>query len=840
MNDYRNLLAHYDKENPMKKQFLMGHLFEVSTISRKIGGKVGLKSSCELIGLLHDFGKYRYEFQLYIKGEYRGRVNHTSAGARLLDYIEENVKKKYGDKVNIKHKIWDLYKEILQYPILSHHGLYDIIDKDYNYRTKIRLSYNNDSDEIRKDLEFFNFINSEYLGANNKSIEDLYYEGLVEFENIYIRLIDMSSKHIKKTDKKKALYFYYGAIIRLLLAILKEADIYDSSNYYRTNKDVVYSEDDLKIIWDQMSDSVENLYASFDDKEKSELDNIRTVLANELYEHSHESQNGVYKLDMPVGAGKTYAALRYAIENSKRFNKSRIFYCTAYLSVLEQNARSIKNVLGEDHILEHHSNIVEDYEGEIDESDQDDYMVYEYLKESWEAPVILTTLVQLSNTMFKGKASNIRRFAKLIDSVILLDEIQSLPNKAVYNFNLMMNFLANIMNCNIIHSTATPPNFDNKDALTYPCFYDDRLNNFGDSITKDLSVFHRVNYHSLLGKDLDISLGTQDIVAHIKSQLENENSILVVLNTKKAVANLYNGLLEDGELLESNCEIIYLTTNLCAKHRLAKIDYLKQRAKDLRSSNSDRKLICISTRLIEAGVDIDFDLVYRSLAGIDSIMQCGGRCNREGEKATKGKLFIFKYDDEKLERLKDIEKQRVASVPALKALEVRGLDDEPIDIEQACDHYFHKLFSNEESDGRLLEYPIYNNDTILDLLTTNPKGSMNYKIEHNKEPDFKLMHGFKTASEEFELIEQNTMTVIVQYKNKDLIDELYKAIEENRFYDIKLILKRLQPYTVNIYKNIEYESYLIKELDGEVYILRKDAYNEEIGMNKSELQTLVY
>lgn len=395
LNDYKNLLAHYDKEDPMKTQFLIGHLFEVSAISRNIGGKVGLKNSCELIGLLHDLGKYRHEFQLYIKGEYRGRVNHTSAGARLLDYIEEMVKKKYSDKSNIKHKIWDLYKEILQYPILSHHGLYDIIDKDFNYRTKIRLNYNSDSNELRNDLEFFNFINSEYREKNNKSIEDLYYEGLIEFEDIYKRLRAMASKHSKKIDKKKALYFYYGALIRLLLAILKEADIYDSSNYYRTNKDVIYSEDDLKIIWDQMSESVENLYASFDDKEKSELDNIRTELANELHEHSYESQNGVYKLDMPVGAGKTYAALRYAIENSKRFNKSRIFYCTAYLSVLEQNARSIKDVLGEDHILEHHSNIVEDYEGEIDESDQDDYMVYEYLKESWEAPVILTTLVQL-------------------------------------------------------------------------------------------------------------------------------------------------------------------------------------------------------------------------------------------------------------------------------------------------------------------------------------------------------------------------------------------------------------------------------------------------------------
>jgi len=848
LEDYYNkLLAHYDTEDPMKKQFLIEHLFYVSKKAKALGVLVKLENSCELIGLLHDFGKYRYVFQLYIKGEYRGNVNHSSLGARMLNHIEHEVKKNNDNANDVNYKLWSLYKEILQYPILSHHGLYDIIDKNSNYRTEIRLAYNNDSSEMEKDLEFCNFLNNEYIKKNDKSIYDLYFEGLIEFEQIYMKLKGMARNIKNDTDKKKekiqrnkALHFYYGSLTRLLLSILKEADIYDSSNYYRTDKDRVYSIDDLNTIWNQMSESVEGLYAKFEDNKKTELDVVRTELANELYEHSLDSSNGAYKLDMPVGAGKTYAALRYAIGNCKEFSKSRIFYCTAFLSVLEQNASSIKGIVGEEYILEHHSNIIDDREEEIDANDQNEYKEYEYLKESWESPVILTTLVQLSNTMFKDKASNIRRFSKLIDSVIIIDEIQSLPTKAIYNFNLMTNFLVNIMNCNIVHSTATPPNLDNEDALMYPCFYEKGLTESTiDNTTKDLSIFHRVDYYSLLGKELDVEFETKDMVNHIKSQIQNEKSALVVLNTKRAVSNIYDELIIDSELLDLDCEIIYLTTNQCARHRLEIIEYMKERLKELRNSKSDRKLICVSTKLVEAGVDIDFDLVYRSLAGIDSIIQTGGRCNREGKRSMKGKLFVFKYADENLKYLKEIQKQRNAAETALKILNIEDVNNEPINIEKACDHYFHKLFSNEETEGRNLEFPI-DDDTILDLLTTNPKGLGNYKNEHNEEAKFNLKHGFKTAAVEFDLIKENTLSVIVQYENEELINEFYEAIEERRLYDIKLILKRLQPYTINIRRNDEYENYLVKELDGEVFILRKDAYNHEVGIIKKELQSLVF
>ncbi len=857
MDNCKELLAHYDKLDSKKRQLLVDHLLKVSNHSKDLGSLIKLENSCQLIGLLHDFGKNSDKFQSYIKGQYTGRVDHSSAGGIILEYIGTKVYEDYNIKElleieGFKKSVWNLYKEILQYPILAHHGLYDIIDSNFNYRTGLRLDLNMRGEEnfINKNLKFLNLLNQEYINLNNKSIYDLYYQGFKEFGEIYkiIRAVAPSitpeSSREEKIRRMKSLNFYYGALTRLLLSILKDADIYDSTNHYKEKKDKLYSQEELNNIWDEMGESIESLYEGFNKKlNKSELDIIRTRLANEIYNFSLKYGKGAYRLDMPVGSGKTYAGLRYAIGNAKKFKKRRIFYCTAFLSVLEQNASSIKEVVGDKYILEHHSNIIQDqdYERNEEEEDQKEYEVYEYLKESWESPLVLTTVVQLSNTMFKHKSSNIRRFSKLINSVIIIDEVQSLPTKVIFNFNLMTNFLTNIMNCTVVHSTATPPNFDNREALSYPCSYGNGLEE--SSIVKAIEkpkVFSRVDYYSLLGKNLDKTLSGEELIEHIKMQLEEEMSALVVLNTKTAVGNLYKRLKENVKLIEDEVEIIYLTTNQCPKHRLEIIENMKERLRGLRNSMVGRKVICVSTKLVEAGVDIDFDVAYRSLAGIDSVIQVGGRCNREGKRVSKGKLFIFKYEDENLRYLPELQSQREAAETALKILAKDGLVDGKIDIEKACDYYFHKLYLNKEAQGKHLEYPIDLQETILNLLTNNPNGVANYEIKNGSKPNFRLRQSFKTSAMEFDLIKENTISVIVQYRNEELIDKLYQAIEGNDYFSIKNILERLQPYTISIRRISEYENYITRELDGEILILNKEAYDSKVGLIKGELQTLIF
>lgn len=850
MKEYKELLAHYNRKESVKKQFLMQHLIEVAIRSKELGTEVSVENMSELIGLLHDFGKSSEEFQLYIKGKHKSRVNHSSAGAIMLDYISNQVYEQYNIKEllvmkNKKIVVWNHYKETLQYPILAHHGLYDIIDVNSEYRTKLRLTPEKESraEFIERNIEFLEFLNKEYMEVSGKSIYDMMYKGFEEFLKIYENLVELSTKtipQIVENYKKhigRSRHFYHGALTRLLLSILKEADIYNSSNYYREHEEKTYSQDGLNNIWISMEKNINDKYKSFNNKaEKTDLDILRTKMSNEMYEFSQKYDSGSYKLDMPVGSGKTFASLRYALGNARKFNKKRIFYCTAFLSVLEQNASSIKEAIGDKYILEHHSNVIQDYEGNEEQEDKKEYEGSEYLKESWESPVILTTLVQLSNTMFKHRASNLRRFSKLINSVIIIDEIQSLPTKAIYNFNLMMNFLTKVMKCTVIHSTATSPGYDNFKALEYLCIYGGRYKE--ESLVRpidDKEVFSRVNYYSLLGEKLDTKFNSKDLSTHIKEQLKKENSVLVVLNTKKAVKTLYE------EFENEDMEVIYLTTNQCPKHRLDIIESMKKQLKNIREGKAKRKIICISTKLVEAGVDIDFDVAYRSLAGIDSMIQVGGRCNREGKKLSKGKLFIFEYEEENLSHLPDIRKQISASKVALKILMSEGeTKGNNINIEKARKYYFHKLYINAKGDGNSLEYIIQkDDDTILNLLSHNPKMVDNYKNKSKEKPAFRLRQSFKTAALEFDLIKEETIGIIVQYKNEDIINRLYEAIESYDYYDIKVQLQRLQAYTINIRNISGYERYITRELE-DILILSKEAYSDKIGLTEGQLQTLCF
>ena len=315
MNNYKELLAHYDVMKPERSQPLLDHLLSVANYSRVIGDLVKMKSSCQLIGLLHDFGKVSNKFQSYIRGNYSGRVVHSSAGGIIIEYIADKVYRDYSmdivlEKNKIKKSNWDLYREILQYPILAHHGLYDIIDKDFNYRTGLRLDLNmgNKDNFIDENLMFLNLLNEKYIKVGGKSVYDLYYEGFKEFinvhENIKTLLSDTESNSDRQNNirRNKSLNFYYGALIRLLLSILKDADIYDSSNYYKGDKDKLYSQGEINKIWSDVGDKIENLYQGFNENpNKSELDIIRTNLANEIYEFSLIHDKGTYKLDMPVG-----------------------------------------------------------------------------------------------------------------------------------------------------------------------------------------------------------------------------------------------------------------------------------------------------------------------------------------------------------------------------------------------------------------------------------------------------------------------------------------------------------------------------------------------------------
>ena len=775
----KKIIAHKNNENI---QTLKEHLFQVAGKVRKIGKKIGIEKITILVSLLHDLGKSDRNFQNYIYNGTNEKINHSSAGARFLFekvryFVEKNLKLK---------KDWLLFLEIMEYVIFSHHGLYDVISSEGESRTIKRRNYDKEKDDKRKYY---------YEEDVKKYIKDLEVDENVDF-----------NKYISEAFEE------FEIIFKKINDIIKEEK---------------FSEKEILELWDKIGNNINEKYESFEkNSKKTKINELRKSLSENARKRGKIDTSGVYKLELPTGSGKTLTSFRYAIEQAKFQKKDRIIYITAFLSVLEQNAEEIKRLVkNDDYVLEHHSNITQ--EGN-DSKETENYEKYkellkrQYLLNSWDSPVILTTMVQFYNTLFKDKSSNIRRFSKLINSVIIVDEVQSLPKKAIYISNLMTNFLKYFMNCTIIHCTATQPSFD-KDILEHRVIYGNKNGKNTDIVKmnkKERNVFERVKVYNLAGKNGIKTLETEQISNFIIEKYEENESILVILNTKKAVKKIYDNLKEKLENYEGNLH--YLSTNMCATHRLEKIKEIKQKLSE------NKKIICVSTQLIEAGVDVDFNVVIRSIKGIDSIIQSIGRCNREG-KLDKGKFYIVNYSEENFKYLKEIKN----SIEATSKI----LEEEIDNIEKLRDNYYSGYYINNLEE---LRYKI-GSDDLLSILSKNTVSRSEYKKRYGRSyNNYQIAQSFKTAALKFNLIDNETDSIIVNYDkySDELIKKLREAIKQYEIADIKKILKKLQRYTVNAYNIENMKEYLEQYKEYGIHILL-DEYYGETGIEKEELSTLI-
>ena len=625
------LLAHreVDDEGNIFEQSLEEHIYATAKRAGEIGRLVHMESLMRLTGLLHDCGKADRNFQDHICVSTNMQVNHSSAGGRVLHDLLQTE----SEFIALQNKnILQYFEEVLTYIILAHHGLYDLVPYGNSiHKTQQRLDYDQEADyHYQEDvMEFVRHMNQQLVDHGNTSLVGLIKEAYQEFEIIYSKLKQLANKNVVKEKRIREREYYLSCLTRLGLSILKEADIYDSANAFHSPKQQLWAEHEVEQIWEDASKKVEDMYHMYESSPNpSEINQYRNEIASSAKNAAMTVENGIFQLNLPTGAGKTKAGLRYALTNARKYKRNRIFYITAYLSVLEQNAVEIRHILNmDDVILEHHSNAIREKENQLEdkekEEDDREYKHQAYLKESWENPIILTTMVQFFHTLYKEKASNIRRFCKLINAVIIMDEIQSLPLKVGSNFNLMMNFMKEIMHCNIVHCTATQPFLDSE-VMYYPVHYGDEIGAHTQIVElgrERMDCFERVEFYNLTGDNARTYLSTKELTAHIQEQLRLFDSCLVVLNTKKAVEKLCDFMEEE----HPEVEVVYLTTNQCAANRLDIIAQLKTKLLQNRNEKTHHKLICISTQLVEAGVDLDFDVVFRSMAGIDSIIQCAGR-----------------------------------------------------------------------------------------------------------------------------------------------------------------------------------------------------------------------
>lgn len=554
-------------------QLLKDHLVNVGQLAEGFAEAFGCAEYGKTAGLLHDLGKYTCEFQQRLEGKHP-KVDHATWGAKIA--LE-----KYG-----------ACGYFIAYAIAGHHaGLANGEYRDDQKLTPLKHRCDNTV--------------------------------LPTLESAWKNEISLISKLPVPTLKLKKDFgcFQYTFLSRMILSCLVDADRLDTEMFAnRAEGKPLPSRGEYP--------SLSQLKTNFDQSLKSFNSNeaINQKRANILSAVRHNAQtfdpglSSLFSLTVPTGGGKTLASMAFALDHAETYQKRRIIYVIPFTSIIEQNAAVFRKQFGEEYqhaVIEHHSafneSAIESYVKQPDSKTK-----LKMAMENWDAPVIVTTAVQFMESLFSNRPSDCRKLHRITNSVIILDEAQTLPMPLLRPCMAALDELARNYGCSVVLCTATQPAFKEEDG------FQGGLQN-----VRELAQSESINPRQLYEQFQRVSvkhIGSLDD-AEVISRLRAESQILCIVNTRKQARLLYQGISD----LEGS---FHLSTYMCAVHRkfvLAKIRAALKAGKPCR---------VVSTSLIEAGVDVDFPCVMRSDAGLDSIAQAAGRCNRE-DKRNKHESFVW-------------------------------------------------------------------------------------------------------------------------------------------------------------------------------------------------------
>ena len=796
----KRIIAHV-RSSDSQEQTLEQHLSEVSDIAGKLASKIGMKETGQLLGLMHDFGKYSEQFQTYIQSatgllnpdlddDYvdsialKGKVDHSSAGAQW---------------------VWDRFKgsgqgrlcgQILSLCIASHHsGLIDCLKPEGAHGFMDRMQKAEDKTHFQ---ECSKKVDKDIL----KTAEQLADKPLIKIMLDQMRCFLGDHNGLKMSSKIKA--FYLGFWTRLLFSCLIDADRINSADFENPH----FSDErrNSSIQWKVAIERFENFINNIKPQEK--IDFIRRDIADHCKLLSDQKQ-GIYSLTVPTGGGKTYSSLRFALHHARKHHLERIIYVIPYTSIIEQNAEAIRKVIERDEddrpwVLEHHSNL----EPELQTWRS------KLVSENWDAPIIFTTMVQFLETLFSGGTRGVRRLHQLSNSVVIFDEIQTLPINCTHLFCNAINFLSSYAGMTAVLCTATQPLLDKLKTPEKGQLHLPPENELVNDITKLFMDLKRVD---ILNRIKTGGWSADEIVQLMLQEYIEKGSCLVIVNTKTWAQKLFQlsipHIEKDG--------LFHLSTNQCAAHRKDLFKTIKDRL--------DRGLpvLCISTQLIEAGVDIDFPCVIRFLAGLDSIAQAAGRCNRNGRSST-ATVHVINPDQENINTLKDIKE----GIEITRRVINESKDGDlltPDKMQQYFNYYFYARA--EDMSYTLSAKDIGRSDNLLNLLSDN---KLNPGLDIR---GLCLRQSFMTAGRAFKAIDAPTQSVIVPFgEGKQIIVDLCAVAKEFNAAKYYKLLKNAQKFSVNVFPNI-WEKLLkhpaiheIQEGEG-IYYLDERFYSEDFGLS---------
>lgn len=785
-------------------QSLKEHLEGVAELAARFAGKIGLPTCGELMGLQHDVGKYPKAFQDYIRSaegkiepddddfidalKARGKIDHSTAGAQFI-WRESG-----------KSPFQQVAANIMALCIASHHsGMIDCLAPDGIDVFSKRMDKADEKTHFKDAMSLV----EEEIGHRARA--------LLASTELEKELKTRLEKLRERATSAEIGQFMLGFMTRFLFSALIDADRLNSAERIPA----------VKMDWQPLVSRLEEHLAEF--TARNRIDKIRGEISQACLKFA-DRERGLYRLTVPTGGGKTLASLRFAMHHAAKHGMDRILYVVPYTSIIDQNARVARSVfapLETDSrriVLEHHSNLTP--EQDTNES--------KLLAENWDASIIYTTAVQFLETLFAAGTRGVRRLHQLANAVIVFDEIQTIPIRTVHLFNRAINFLINQCGSTVVFCTATQPLLDQVDARKGAARFSENAEMM-PNVEKLFRDLHRARIEDLC---TDGGWTVDEIAQKATEELESSGSVLIVVNKKAQARELF-------EQLRSATEHVYhLSTSMCPAHRMSVLDKIKT----CLDPDRPQPVICVSTQLIEAGVDVDFGSVIRYLAGLDSIAQAAGRCNRNGRRDS-GRALIVNPANENLDSLVDI---RTAQEISRRVLHEFRQDPDAFDRDlqspKVMERYYFYYFFNRSAE---MVFPISKKDCIaigraddlLTLLSTNSNSVEIYKHDQRKAPSFPLRQSFMSAARAFKVIDSPTEGVLVPYGDGErLIAELMCSSGEDR----SKLLKKAQRYSVNVFPHemtkLKEKRALDEVWEGSgIYYLDERHYSDKFGASTDEV-----
>ncbi|ERL66332.1 CRISPR-associated helicase/endonuclease Cas3 [Schleiferilactobacillus shenzhenensis] len=795
-------IAHGEKDDDgkIRYQSVHDHLLQTRDLCEQFGSSLNLAYVAGLAGWLHDAGKYSKAFQLYIRKSLdedpsakRGAVNHAFGGAHMLRQL-------FANSVD-DNAIY--MTELVENVIMAHHnadGPYDFLSPVKGESPFLKRVDGDISDWNVSELEagfFSDFSRDEYLAYVEKAVAEI---------------------AVIPADVQDAQQSFY---LRFLASCLIDADHLETGNFMADiSNGPIATSDKLEVLYTTNEAAVKKQAredAADQESGRGQINKLRGEMSDLSWRAGQDKQ-GVYSLSVPTGGGKTFASLRFALAQCQQHHLERIIIVAPYTTIIEQNAEAIREWLslsGDDDttVLEYHSAI----------SDGPKSARYYYAHDTWDAPIVMTTQVAYLNALYGSGSKNLRHMHRLVNSVVVFDEIQSMPTKTVEMNNAAINWLADYGKTTVLLCTATQPALSH-DVLPLGI---DTPTEIVPDIPNAERAFKRVQ---LLTQNHQVWT-VEDLISAVKEELDSSGSSLIVMNTKKAVRQSFEAFQNQYPAVKA----YHLSTGMCGAHRKEVIGQIHDELAE------HQQLVVFSTQLIEAGVDLSFGSVFRSLAGIDSVIQAAGRCNRNHE-VNLGNVHLIKMDSsvENLSRgLADIS----AGAGITETLLTKYSDWDPLSAE-FVQQYFRRYFNSRKM---YLDYPATISGQRLNLLsllvstgngTINDTGVVTFNRHNQKSAGEQLLNysAPQTVTKNFQVIDSKTTPVLVQWREGKKIAEtlLSGRTDLKTMYDT---LKQAQQYVVQVYADSQSLEQALRdgileyhEASG-LWIARESSYNDQFGLD---------